>query len=130
MSCQAVSDSCAPKDCGLPGSFVHGILQSRILEWVAIPFSRRIFPTQGSNLGFPALQADSLLSEPPGKPLRHRGILIIIIIKLIMLRNHPNASIITRMVDTTNRTCCYDAERGCLILGRSGKALLKRGHFC
>ena len=31
---------------------VHGILQARILEWVAFPFSRGIFPTQGSNLGF------------------------------------------------------------------------------
>ena len=27
-------------DCSSPGSFVHGILQARILEWVAIPFSR------------------------------------------------------------------------------------------
>ena len=27
-------------DCSLPGSSVHGILQTRILEWVAIPFSR------------------------------------------------------------------------------------------
>jgi len=27
-------------DCGLPGSSVQGILQARILEWVAIPFSR------------------------------------------------------------------------------------------
>ena len=26
--------------CHLPGSFVHGILQARILEWVAVPFSR------------------------------------------------------------------------------------------
>ena len=32
---------------------VHGILQARILEWVAIPFSRGIFPTQGSNTGLP-----------------------------------------------------------------------------
>ena len=30
-----------PVDCSLPGSTVHGILQARILEWVAIPFSRR-----------------------------------------------------------------------------------------
>ena len=29
-----------PMDCSLPGSFVHGILQARILEWVVIPFSR------------------------------------------------------------------------------------------
>ena len=30
---------------------VHGILQARILEWVAFPFSRGIFPTQESNPG-------------------------------------------------------------------------------
>ena len=35
-----VSDSCNPIDCSLPGSSVHGILQARILEWVAISFSR------------------------------------------------------------------------------------------
>ena len=37
---------CHPRDCSLPGFSVNGILQERILEWVAIP----------------------LLSEPPGKP--------------------------------------------------------------
>ena len=31
---------CDPIDCSLPGSSVHGFLQARILEWVAIPFSR------------------------------------------------------------------------------------------
>ena len=31
---------CDPLDCSLPGSFVQGILQARILEWVAILFSR------------------------------------------------------------------------------------------
>ena len=31
---------CDPKDCTLPGSSGHGILQARTLEWVAIPFSR------------------------------------------------------------------------------------------
>ena len=30
---------CDPMDCSPPGSSVHGILQARILEWVAIPFS-------------------------------------------------------------------------------------------
>ena len=57
-----VSNSCDPMDYSPPGSPVPGILQARTLEWVAIPFSR-IFPTQGL-----ALQADSLPSEPPGKP--------------------------------------------------------------
>ena len=32
-----------PTDCSPPGSFVHGILQTRILEWVAISFSRGSF---------------------------------------------------------------------------------------
>ena len=36
-----MSDSCNPMDCSPPGSSVHGILQARILEWVAISFSRR-----------------------------------------------------------------------------------------
>ena len=59
---------CDPMDCGPPGSSVHGILQARILQWVTIPFSRgssqlRMKP------GSPASQADSLPSEPPGKPL-------------------------------------------------------------
>ena len=61
--CVKVSQLCL----ALPGSFVHGILQDRILEWVATHFSRessqpRIEPRS------PALQMDSLLFEPPGKP--------------------------------------------------------------
>ena len=32
---------CDPMDCGPPGSFVLGISQARILEWVAVSFSRR-----------------------------------------------------------------------------------------
>ena len=34
---------CDPMDCNPPGSSVHGILQARIMEWVAIPFSRGSF---------------------------------------------------------------------------------------
>ena len=41
-------------DCSLPGSSVHGILQARILEWVAFPFSRGSSQprdqTQGSHI--------------------------------------------------------------------------------
>ena len=44
---------CDPMDCSPEGSSVHGILQARILEWVAISFSRGIFPTQGLNPGLP-----------------------------------------------------------------------------
>ena len=31
---------CDPTDCSLPGSSVHGIFQARVLEWIAISFSR------------------------------------------------------------------------------------------
>ena len=112
---------CDPVDCSPPGSSIHGILQARILEWVAIFFSSKLtcvlsrlkvkvkslsrvqlFATPGtiagqallckefsrqecwSGLPFPspgdlphpgieprspALQTDSLPSEPPGKPV-------------------------------------------------------------
>ena len=36
QSCLTLSD---PMDCSLPGSSIHGILQARVLEWVAIAFS-------------------------------------------------------------------------------------------
>ena len=39
-SLQSCPTLCDPMDCSLPGFSVHGILQARILQWVAIPFSR------------------------------------------------------------------------------------------
>ena len=53
-------------DCTLSGSSVHGILQARILEWVAISLGD--VPDPGVEPRSPALQADALSSEPPGKP--------------------------------------------------------------
>ena len=53
---------CVPKD-----YTVYGILQARILEWVAFPFSGDL-PNPGIKPRSPVLQADSLPSEPPGKP--------------------------------------------------------------
>ena len=41
---QSCPTLCDPMDCSSPGSFVHGILQARILEWVAISFSRGSSP--------------------------------------------------------------------------------------
>ena len=60
---------CDPMDCSWPGSSVHGILQARILEWVAIPFFGG-----SSQPRSPSLQADTLPSELPGKPLPERGV--------------------------------------------------------
>ena len=52
-----------PVDCNPPDSFVHGLLQARILEWIAISFSR------GSSQGrdSPASAGRFLTTEPPGK---------------------------------------------------------------
>ena len=63
---QLLPTLCDPTDDGPPGSSVHGSLQARILEWVAIPFSGDL-PNLGIKSGSPAWQADSLPSEPPGK---------------------------------------------------------------
>ena len=50
-------------DCNPPDSSTDGILQARILEWIAISFSRDL-PDPGIDPRFPALQVDSLPSEP------------------------------------------------------------------
>ena len=63
---QSCPTLCDPMDCRLPGRSVHGINQAGRLEWVAISFSRGIFPTQGSNLGL-LHRRQTLLPEPPGK---------------------------------------------------------------
>ena len=40
LAIQSCLTICNPMDGSLPGSSVHGILQARVLEWVAMPFSR------------------------------------------------------------------------------------------
>ena len=59
---------CDPMDCIPPGSSVHGISQARILKWVAIPLSRDL-PKPGIELRSPALQANFLPCELPGKSI-------------------------------------------------------------
>ena len=61
---------CNAVDHGLPGSSVRGLLQARILEWVAMP-SPRDLPNPGWNPCLLCLlhwQVDFLLLVPPGKP--------------------------------------------------------------
>ena len=60
---------CNPTNCSPPGFSVHGILQARVLEWIAIPFSREIFLTLGLNLDLLHCRQILLPSEPPGKPI-------------------------------------------------------------
>ena len=54
---------CDPTDYTPWGSSVHGVLQARVLEWVAMPSSRGFFQPRDQT------QTDSLPVEPPGKPM-------------------------------------------------------------
>ena len=61
---------CNPRDCSPPGCSVYEIAQARILEWVAIPFSRGV-PDPGIeplSPASPALTSCFFIFEPLGKP--------------------------------------------------------------
>ena len=63
---------CNSMNCSLPGSSVHGLLQARILEQVAISYSRGTFLFQGSNpslLHLQHRQVDSLPLHCLGRPM-------------------------------------------------------------
>ena len=58
---------CSPTDCSPPGSSVHGILQARMLEWVAVP-SRGSSQTRDKTC-ISWIAGRFLTAEPPRKPL-------------------------------------------------------------
>ena len=55
-----------PMDCNPPGSSVHGILQAKILEWVAISFSRESFEPK-NRTHVTCIAGGFFTTEPPGK---------------------------------------------------------------
>ena len=68
--CVLVAQSCLTlcnhRDCGPPGFSVHGILQARILECIAIPFSR------GTSLTYPSIKSRYVkLNQRGSKNLNH-----------------------------------------------------------
>ena len=65
FSCSVVSDSLQPMDCSPPGSSVHRILQARILEWVALPYSRG-YSDPGMEPRSPALAGRLFTTASPG----------------------------------------------------------------
>ena len=67
LSCLTLSD---PMDLSPLGSSVHGILQARVLDWIAIPFSGDL-PDLEIEPRSPALQADSL---PPKLPRNKKSL--------------------------------------------------------
>ena len=72
QSCRILNDSL---DCSLPGSSVQGALQARILEWVAISFSRGPFQTR--NKTQVSCIAGSLLNYRIIFQLNHQGSLVL-----------------------------------------------------
>ena len=64
---------CNPMGYGPPGSSVHGILQARILEWVAISFSRGSSWPRNQTQSL-ELQTVYLPSEPPGVSIHYRSV--------------------------------------------------------
>ena len=85
---------CNPKDCSLPGSSVHGIFQARILEWVAISFSRESFqPRDRTHVSyFFRIGRRVLYHSQSGKPdwaskLFH--ISVQILVKLVKICSEP-----------------------------------------
>ena len=75
LATQSCPTLCDLMDCSPPGSSVHGVFQTRILEWVASSFSWDL-PDPGMEPGSVALQTISLPTEPLGKPLRQDQSLI------------------------------------------------------
>ena len=75
LCAQSCLTLCDPKDCNPPGSSVHGLSQARVLEWVAMPFSRGS-SQPGMKPKSPALAGRFFTAEPPGKPLAGEWILV------------------------------------------------------
>ena len=63
---------CDPMDCSLPGSSVHGIFQVRILEWVAISFSKRSF-SRGASPSRDWTHLACIGKQMNSLPLVHQG---------------------------------------------------------
>ena len=69
LSRSVMSNSCDPMYYSLPGSSVHGISQARILEWIAISFSRGSSqPRDQTHVSYTSCLASIFFTtEPPGK---------------------------------------------------------------
>ena len=70
----------------------HGILQARILEWVAFPFSRDL-PNPGIEPRSPALQVDSLSTELQGTP-KNTGVGSLSLFQQIFLIQESNRGLL------------------------------------
>ena len=74
-SLQSCPTLCGPIDCSPPGSSVLGILQARILEWVAVPSSKGSSQPRDQThvLCVSCITGGFFTTEPPGKPSSTSG---------------------------------------------------------
>ena len=101
QSLQSYTYLCNSRDCSLPVSSGHRILQARILEWAAISFSRESsWPRNGTCISCTSCIADFLPTEPPGICMCQFLIINIIFlcinIELIQLLFKPLTNIATK----------------------------------
>ena len=89
QSCPTLCDS---MHCSLPGSSVHRILQARIMEWVAVPFSRGSAQSRGWT-PVSCITGGFLPSEPPGKP-KNTGVSSLSILQWIFLTQESNRGLL------------------------------------
>ena len=71
MHAQSCPTPATPWTVAFQAPLVHGILQARILEWVAISYCKDL-PNPGIETVSPALACRFFSTEPPGKPLESR----------------------------------------------------------
>ena len=77
------SDSLQPIEFCLPGSSAHGIHQARILEWVAMPSSRRFSPTS-DQICISGIAGEFFATKPPWKPIYlHNGTQLLVLYRII-----------------------------------------------
>ena len=120
-----LSDSLQPAmDCSLPRASVHGILQTRTLEWAAMPFSRgSSTPGIKPTISYVDLycQAGSLPLVPPGKPCRWRVVSLFFLLsgllqaggqvakqKSSLQKPYSNSLTVKSMIDLSQKTMVYD----------------------
>ena len=111
-SLQSCPTLCNPMDCSLPGSFVHGILQARTLEWVTMPSSRRSsWPRDQTHVScISCIAGRFFTTEPLGKPI------------IYYTWVYLSESFIA--LPSSGGNHCYPSACQCLMLLRSSMLLL------
>ena len=85
--------SATPWTVAHPAPLSEEVLQARILEWIGYSLLQRTFPNPGFEPRSPTLQADSLPTEPPGKP-KNTGVGSLSLLQGIFLTQEPNGGLL------------------------------------